>query len=45
MMTRWGLKGMGSFEQASVSRKEELRQVPADNVDVNVKRDATNASV
>ena len=45
MMTRWGLEGMASFEQASVSRKEELRQVPADAVDVNVKADAASTAV
>lgn len=45
MMTRWGLEGMASFEQASVSRKEAVRQVPADAVDVNVKADTASTDV
>lgn len=29
MMTRWGLEGMASFQQTSVSKKEEMRQAPS----------------
>lgn len=36
MMDRWGLEGMRSFQQVSVSRKEEARRAAADTVNVDV---------
>ncbi|KAI5124437.1 hypothetical protein M0805_008321 [Coniferiporia weirii] len=39
MMDRWGLEGMGSFEQASVSRKEEARWSAADGVKMGVMKE------
>ena len=39
MMSRWGLEGMRSFEQASVSRKEERCLEVSDTADsIDVKQ-------
>lgn len=46
MMSRWGLEGMGSFEQTSVSRKEESRLHEADAAGaVDVKPALTSEAV
>ena len=33
MMSRWGLEGMASFDQANVARKEGARLEPAPTVE------------